>query len=106
MQLQKLFIVLCAAGVCLLPVSAQQAAPVNPLNNLLTMQMNWDASKSDDNAKPSIPLRFVPYEKHKQDGKSFTSYYVYASGLPSNQPYTLVHWQIGWEAPPPAMQPH
>lgn len=104
MQLQRLFLVLCAIAACQLPASAQQAGGSNPLNDLLTIQMNWDALKSDDNAKPSIPLRFVPFEKHKQDGKSFTSYYVYASGLPSDHPYTLITWQIGWDAQQPPMQ--
>jgi hypothetical protein len=86
------------------PLVAQQSAPANPLNDLLAMQMNWDASKSDDNAKPSVTLRFVPYAKHQQDGKSFTSYYVYAEGLPQNQPYALIHWQIGWDAQQPPFQ--
>ncbi len=75
------------------------------MNDLLIMQMNWDASKSDDNAKPSVTLKFVSFEKHKQDGKSFTSYYVYASGLPQNEPYALILWQIGWDAQRPQFQP-
>jgi hypothetical protein len=84
---------------------AQQAPAANPLNDLLMVQMNWDASKSDDNAKPTAMLKFVPYEKHTQDGKAFTSYYLYAVGSPQNTQYTLVSWQIGWGAEMPPMQP-
>lgn len=69
------------------------------------MQMNWDAFKSNDNAKPTTPLKFVPYAKHQQDGKTFTSYYVYATGLPQDKTYTLVSWQIGWDAQQPPLQP-
>jgi hypothetical protein len=84
---------------------AQQPSSANPLNDLLTMQMNWDASKSNDNATPSTTLKFVPYEQHKQDGKSFTSYYLYAPGLSSAKPYTMIAWQIGWDAQLPPMNP-
>lgn len=94
----------CFIGVGL-PVTGQQASSTNPLNDLLTMQMNWDASKSDDNARPSILLKFVPYEKHTQDGKTFTSYYVYAPGLPTDKPYTMIRWQIGWDASQPPFTP-
>ncbi len=86
-------------------MAAQQSAPGNPLNDLLVMQMNWDAYKSDDNAKPSAHLKFVPYETRKQDGNTFTSYYLYAVGLPQDKPYTLIVWQIGWDAQQPPMQP-
>lgn len=89
----------------LLPAGAQQPFRGSALDDLLTMQMNWDASKSDDHAKPSVTLRFVSFENHKQDGKSFTSYYVYATGLPQNQPYALILWQIGWDAQKPQFQP-
>jgi hypothetical protein len=86
-------------------VLAQQAPPANPIKDLLTMQMNWDASKSSDTAKPAVTLKFVSFEKHKQDGKSFTSYYLYASGLAQDKTYTLIVWQIGWDAQLPPMQP-
>jgi hypothetical protein len=86
-------------------VFAQQATSENPLNDLLKMQMNWDESRSNDNAKPSITLKFVPYDKQQRDGKTFTSYYVYANGLPTNKPYILLAWQIGWDAKQPPMQP-
>ena len=90
---------------CALYAIAQQPSSTNPLNDLLTMQMNWDASKSNDNAKPTVTLKFVPFEKHKQDGKSFTSYYVYAPGLAVGKPYTLIRWQIGWDASQPPFTP-
>jgi len=90
--------------LCALRATAQQGSAANPLNDLLPMQMNWDAYKSDDNAKPVTPLRFVPYAKHQQDGKTFTSYYVYADGLAQNRPYALIHWQIGWGAEQPPFQ--
>lgn len=96
--------ILCAFMGTWCSAVAQQPSGTNPLNDLLTMQMNWDASKSDDNAKPSVTLNFVPFEKHKQDGKSFTSYYVYAPGLPQNKAYSLILWQIGWDANQPPMQ--
>lgn len=83
---------------------AQQTPAPNPLRDLLTMQMNWDASKSSDSAAPVATFGFVPYEKHKQDGKAFTSYYLYAPGVQQNIPYTLVLWQIGWDAQQPPMQ--
>ena len=102
LPLRYLFLI-SVSLLSLLPASSQQAA--NPLNDLLTMQMNWDASKSNDNAKPSIPLRFVAFASHKQDGKSFTSYHVYAPGLPQNKPFTLITWQIGWDATQPPFQP-
>lgn len=85
--------------------TAQQPSTANPFSDLLIMQMNWDALKSDDNAKPSVALNFVSFEKHKQDGKSFTSYHVYAPGLPQNKAFTLIQWPIGWDAKQPEMQP-
>jgi len=82
---------------------AQQAS--NPLDDLLKMQMNWDESRSNDSAAAAITLKFYSYEQHKDDGKSFTSYYLYAPGLKADQPYTLIRWQIGWDAKQPPMQP-
>jgi hypothetical protein len=90
--------------IVLTSAQAQQAPAANPLRDLLTMQMNWDASKSSDTAAPAVPLGFVPWDKHKQDAKTFTSYYLYAPGLQQNTPYTLVLWQIGWDAQQPPMQ--
>lgn len=101
----KLVLLSCICLGAVLPTVAQNSAGTKPLDDLLIMQMNWDVSKSDDNAKPSVTLKFVPFEKHKQDGKSFTSYYVYAPGLPQNTPYTLIQWQIGWDASQPPLQP-
>lgn len=98
-------IISCVLLGTALPSLAQQPAPANPLNDSLMMQMNWDVSKSDDNAKPSVTLKFVPYEKHSQDGKSFTSYYLYALGLATEKQYSLIKWQIGWDAQQPPMQP-
>lgn len=102
---RQYFLAICVSLGGLGLASAHASAQVNPLNDLLAMQMNWDASRSDDNAKPSVTLRFVPFGSHKQDGKSFTSYYLYAPGLPSNKPYTLITWQIGWDAQQPPFQP-
>lgn len=86
------------------PAVGQQPASTNSLNDLLAMQMNWDASKSDDNAKPAVTLKSVPYDKQEQDGKTFTAYYVYATGIPTGQPFRLIKWQIGWDAKRPDFQ--
>jgi hypothetical protein len=75
------------------------------LDKLLDMQMNWDAAKTDDQAKPVVTLNFVPFAHHRQDGKSFTSYYLEAPGAAPNAPYTLIRWPIGWNSALPPFQP-
>jgi hypothetical protein len=105
MFFQRLLIIPCLWVGCL-PASFAQSLPAgSPLDSLLGMQMNWDASRTDDHAKPVMTLTFVPFEHHQQDGKSFTSYYVYAAGVPQNTPYVLLAWQIGWGADLPPFTP-
>jgi hypothetical protein len=103
MSLFRACVVFGALLATIVPAASQQHG--NPLSDLLSMQMNWDASKSDDNAKPSPTLRFVLYDKQEQDGKTFSHYYVYAPGVPQNKPFALISWPIGWDAQKPEFQP-
>jgi hypothetical protein len=106
-RLRKRALRLLLGGLVLLPGGSASLASAqgNSLDKLLDMQMNWDAAKTDDQAKPVGTLEFVPFAHHRQDGKSFTSYYVYARGVRQNTPYTLIRWQIGWGAELPPFDP-
>jgi hypothetical protein len=86
-------------------ISSPLLPQANSLDRLLTMQMNWDAAKANDQDKPVVTLHFIPFAHRQKDGKSFTSYFVEAAGAAENTPYTLIRWPIGWNAELPPFDP-